>query len=65
MDREVDYSVLNRTNEDGVVIFPDDVLDVDGKFILPNGKFLPEGVYLLDDDSLIIYEPYSLVDDIY
>ncbi len=63
MEREVDYSVYDRTTEAGELIFPDDCLEVDGYFILPNGKYLPGGCYLLDDGSLILYEPDSMFDD--
>ncbi len=57
MNIEYDYSVYDTENEYGEIPMPDDLMVVDELYVLPNGKYLPAGVYTLADGSRLLYEP--------
>ena len=58
--REVDECYPFYTDDHGMPYLPKGVR-MDGElYILPNGKYLPSGAYLVDDGSTLIYEPHEL-----
>lgn len=60
MAYDVDHEYEFRTDESGVPFLPDDLKSDDNLFILPNGKYLPPGLYHLPDGSELLYEPQQL-----
>lgn len=55
----IDYDYEFETDEDGLDILPTNLTKNNGLYVLPNGKYLPSGIYS-DGDSTIIYEPWEL-----
>lgn len=60
MKYDVDYDYGFEEDESGIPLLPKDVKWDDNLCILPNGKYLPSGCYLMDDGSSLIYEPKEL-----
>lgn len=60
MGYDIDYDFEFETDEHGMPYLPDG-LTRDGRlYVLPNGKYLPSGAYLMRDGSSLIYEPHEL-----
>lgn len=60
MEYEVDDNYPFKKDDWGLPYLPKGLKKVNGLFILPNGKYLPCGAYLLEDDTTLIYEPREL-----
>lgn len=60
MGYEVDGGYPFAYDECGIPCLPA-TLDMDGSlYVLPNGKYLPRGLYRTDDGERLIYEPPQL-----
>lgn len=60
MKYDVDENYEFEVDEYDVPLLPKD-LKMDGNlYVLPNGKYLPTGCYVMDDGSSLIYEPREL-----
>lgn len=60
MAYDVDYDYEFEEAEDGSVLLPDG-MTMDGElYVLPNGKYLPQGAYRMKDGCDLIYEPPQL-----
>lgn len=61
MKYEIDENFPLKVDLDGVPYFPNGLTkDKDGLYLLPNGKYLPRGCYVLDNGGYMIYEPVEL-----
>lgn len=60
MNYEVDENYLFDTDENGFPFLPNNLKKEKNLYILPNGKYLPCGCYMLTDGSSLIYEPSEL-----
>ncbi len=60
MKYEVDDDYEFDTDEYGDPLLPKGVKWNGNLCILPNGKYLPRGLYVMDDGSSLIYEPKEL-----
>ncbi len=54
---DIDYDFPFVEGPDGLPLLPDDVIMDGDLYVLPNGRYMPPGVYLLHDDGLLLYEP--------
>lgn len=60
MAYDIDYEYPLKEDEYGVAFLPEG-LAMDGDlYVLPNGKYLPSGLYRMSDGSSLIYEPSQL-----
>ncbi len=60
MEYEVDEDYPFERDEWGLPYLPQGLKRVNGLYVLPNGKYLPTGAYLMKDESTLIYEPREL-----
>lgn len=60
LKREVDNDYEFKYDEFEMPYLPDDVWYEGNLYVLPNGKYLPQGVYRTDDGGALIYEPREL-----
>ncbi len=60
MEYDIDREYEFKTDDFGTPYLPSEV-EYKGKFLVfPNGKYLPTGLYVLEDGSSLIYEPTEL-----
>ncbi len=60
MTYEVDNEYPFSVDEQGVPYLPDSLVKDGNLYVLPNGKYLPRGVYRTEDGGHLIYEPSAL-----
>ncbi len=60
MKYDIDDDFEFKENDNGDYLFPKGVSWDGNLCILPNGKYLPCGHYIMDDGSSLIYEPKEL-----
>ena len=60
MAYEVDDEYRFELDEFGTPKLPDGLTSEGNLYILPNGKYLPRGVYRTGDGGHLIYEPAQL-----
>lgn len=70
MKYDIDYDFKFAEDEFGASILPSGTRYEGNLLVLPNGKYLPSGFYIMEDGSRLIYEPkeypnfyLSLVED--
>lgn len=60
MSYDIDYDYRFKEDDQGVPYLPSG-LTMDGNlYVLPNGKYLPTGLYRTNDGGHLIYEPKEL-----
>ena len=60
MAYDVDYDYPFDHGEGDVTLLPRGVTEDGELYVLPNGKYLPPGVYRMSDGCDLIYEPHAL-----
>lgn len=60
MKYDIDNDFKFEVDENGDCLFPKGVVWEGNLCVLPNGKYLPRGCYVMDDGSSLIYEPKEL-----
>ncbi len=60
MEYDVDDKFEFEEDEFGFPLLPDGVHWEGNLCILPNGKYLPCGAYILSDGGTLLYEPHEL-----
>ena len=60
MAYNIDYDYDFRIDETGLPYLPDGMTMDGNLYVLPNGKYLPNGCYRLSDGGHLIYEPKEL-----
>lgn len=60
MAYEVDNDYRFRRDEGDVPYLPDGMTMDGNLYVLPNGKYLPRGMYRTEDGGSLIYEPPQL-----
>lgn len=60
MSYDVDYDYALREDDQGVPYLPDGMTMDGNLYVLPNGKYLPRGLYRTEDGGHLIYEPKEL-----
>lgn len=60
MGYDVDYDYQFAMTDSGFNILPDGLTEDGNLYVLPSGRYLPPGVYRMDDGSTLIYEPRQL-----
>lgn len=60
MEYDVDNDYSFKKDVWGLPYLPEGLKRVNGLYVLPNGKYLPCGAYLLQDGTTLIYEPREL-----
>ena len=60
MEYDIDYDFEFEEDEWGTPRLPQGVSWHDNLCVLPNGKYLPVGNYVMEDGSTLIYEPSEL-----
>ncbi|MBP3883348.1 MAG: hypothetical protein J6D54_00195 [Olsenella sp.] len=60
MAYDVDYDYPLQQDEEGVAYLPKEATLEGNLYRLPNGKYLPSGLYRTGDGGHIIYEPKEL-----
>ena len=60
MKYDIDYDFEFEEDEWGVPYLPNGVVWRGNLCVLPNGKYLPAGNYVMEDGSALIYEPSEL-----
>lgn len=60
MKYDVDEDYEFELNEHGIPLLPQGVTWKDNLCVLPNGRYLPRGCYVMEDGSGLIYEPKEL-----
>lgn len=60
MKREVADIEEFRTDQYGVALFPEGMSEDGNLYVLPDGRYLPCGVYRTADGGSLIYEPSEL-----
>lgn len=60
MGYDIDDDYPFETTESGWSVFPEGMTKDGNLYVLPNGRYLPQGAYMMKDGSTIIYEPREL-----
>ena len=60
LNREIDEDYEFDENEYGMPFLPKGLTEEGNLYVLPNGKYLPSGTYIMSDGSSLIYEPHEL-----
>lgn len=60
MSYDVDYDYDFKVDEYDCPFLPDGMRKDGNLYVLPNGKYLPPGCYVLEDGGCLIYEPKKL-----
>lgn len=61
MGYDVDYGYGYEVNDAGLNIIPDGTTEVGGLYVLPNGRYMPSGIYFDQKSGQdVIYEPMEL-----
>lgn len=60
MAYDVDYDYDFREDANGFPYLPDGLTMRGNLYVLPNGRYLPPGMYITPDDGSLIYEPKEL-----
>ena len=60
MEREIANIDEFQVNENGIPLFPAGLKEEANLYVLPDGRYLPCGVYRAADGGSLIYEPSEL-----
>lgn len=60
MKREIANIEEFPTDEYGMPFFPNSMIEDGNLYVLPDGRYLPSGVYTTPDGGSLIYEPSEL-----
>lgn len=60
MERKIANIDGFKMDENEIPIFPTGLREEDNLYVLPDGRYLPCGVYRTEDDGSLIYEPSGL-----
>ena len=60
MEREIANIDEFQVDENGIPLFPVGLKEEASLYILPDGRYLPCGVYRTADGDSLIYEPFEL-----
>lgn len=60
LEREVDEEYPFKTDDYDTPYLPDGLTKDGDLYVLPNGKYLPRGVYRMQNGGTLLYEPKRL-----
>lgn len=60
MEREIANIDKFQVDENGIPIFPAGLKEEANLYVLPDGRYLPCGLYRTADGDSLIYEPFEL-----
>lgn len=59
MERKIANIDEFRVDENGIPLFPAGLKEKANLYVLPDGRYLPCGVYRSEDGGSLIYEPFG------
>ncbi len=60
MEREIANIDEFQVDENGIPLFPVELKEEASLYVLPDGRYLPCGLYRTADGGSLIYEPFGL-----
>ncbi len=60
MERKIANIDESQVDENGIPLFPAGLKEEANLYVLPDGRYLPCGVYKTADGDLLLYEPTEL-----